>query len=93
MISAVDSDLQIKRGPAHRDTLPPPSTVSEEGGSKKPFFRPYGPQFGLKIREPGPPGLDLPLDLTPLFQSFLLGFVLSYLFFTKCDKTPTAICK
>ena len=56
MISAVDSDLQIKRGPAHRDTLPPPATVSEGGGSKKTFFRPYGPQFGLKIREPGPPG-------------------------------------
>ena len=42
---------------------------------------------------PGPsPGSATGFDLP--FRSFLLGFVLSYLFFfTKCDKNPNAICK
>ena len=80
MISAVDIHLQIKRGPGHPD-----HDIRGEGGQfKKTFFRPFEPRFGLKIWRAQPPpgpspgsatGFDLP------FRSFLLGFVLSYLFF------------
>ena len=89
MISAVDPDLQIKRGPHHpdRDIMVRGGGGGGGGGGvvlKKPFFRPFGHQFGLKIRGgPGPsgpsPGSATGFD--PPFQSFLLGFVLSYLFF------------
>ena len=98
MISAVDPDLQIKRGPGHpdRDTSPPlpPLTYRERGsGLNKTFFRLFGPQFGLKIRgaqAPRAPPLDTPLDLTPLFSHFYLDlFSVTYLY----DKNPTVICK
>ena len=42
--SVADSDLEIRGG-------------GEGGRSPRKIFRPFGPQFGLKIRgEPGPPG-------------------------------------
>ena len=47
----VDPDLQIRGGPGHPDP-----EIREGGGvegwSQK-FFPPFGPQFGLKIRERG----------------------------------------
>ena len=49
-----DPDLQIGgRGGGHPDP-----EIRGKPGLKKIFFRPYGPQFGLKIRGGvGPPGL------------------------------------
>ena len=60
-----DPDLQIGgRGGGHPDP-----EIRGKPGLKKIFFRPYGPQFGLKIRgggggggPPGAPPLDLPLE-------------------------------
>ena len=63
---------------------------------KKNFLRPFGHQFGLKIRgaqAPLAPPLDLPLDLTPLFSHFYLDLFSVTYFLTKCDKNPNAICK
>ena len=46
-----DPDLQIRERPSHPD----PEIVGEPG--LKNFFRPFRPQFGLKIRgRGGPPG-------------------------------------
>ena len=47
-----DPDLQIRGRPGH----PEPEITGEGRGIKKKFFRPFGPQFGLKIRGAGPPG-------------------------------------
>ena len=66
------------------------------GGLKKIFLRPFGHQFGLKIRgaqAPLAPPLDLPLDLTPLLSHFYLDLFPVTYFLTKCDKNPTVICK
>ena len=61
-----DPDLQIGgRGGGHPDP-----EIRGKPGLKKFFFRPYGPQFGLKIRggggwgggPPWAPPLDLPLE-------------------------------
>ena len=43
-----DPDLQIRGEPGH------PGPEIRGGGSQKTFFRPFGPQFGLKIRGPSP---------------------------------------
>ena len=54
-----DPDLKI-RGSGHPDPL-----IRGEGiGLQKNFFRPFGPQFGLKIRgaTPQAPLLDPPLN-------------------------------
>ena len=46
-----DPDLQIRGGPGH------PDPEIRGGGLQKNTFWPFGPQFGLKIREGGaPPG-------------------------------------
>ena len=52
-LSAVaNPDIPIRRGPGHPDP-----ERREMPGLQKFFFRPLGPQFGLKIREgPGPSG-------------------------------------
>ena len=74
LISVLDPDLEIRRGPGHRDP-----EIRE--GPK--IFSPSGPQFGLKIRggggePPGPP-LDPPLIFSckgiqiPEKGKFLLG--------------------
>ena len=47
LISVLDPDLEIRRGPGHRDP-----EIRE--GPK--IFSPSGPQFGLKIRGGEPPG-------------------------------------
>ena len=44
-----DPDLQIREEPGH-----PGPEIRGGGGSQKTFFRPFGPQFGLKIRGPSP---------------------------------------
>ena len=46
LLSMADPDLQIRGRPAHPD----PEITGEGRGIKKNFFRPFGPQFGLKIR-------------------------------------------
>ena len=43
-----DPDLQIRGEPGH------PGPEIRGGGVSKNFFRPFGPQFGLKIRGPSP---------------------------------------
>ena len=43
-----DPDLQIRGGGGH------PDPAIRGGWSQKVFFRPFGPQFGLKIRVPSP---------------------------------------
>ena len=43
-----DPDLQIRGESGH------PGSEIRGGGSQKTFFRPFGPQFGLKIRGPSP---------------------------------------
>ena len=48
----VDPDLQIRGGPGHPDPEIREGGGGVEGWSKK-FFPPFGPQFGLKIRERG----------------------------------------
>ena len=91
MISAVDPDLQIKRGPGHPDR---DIRGGGEGGGglKKKFSSALRASVWSKnTGGPGPPGPS-PGSATgfePPFQSFLLGFVLSYLY----DKNPTVICK
>ena len=48
-----DPDLQIGRGGGSH----PDPEIKGGGGLKKNFFRPFGPQFGLKLRgRPGIPG-------------------------------------
>ena len=82
MISAVDIHLQIKRGPGHPD-----HDIRGEGGGgqfKKNVFSALRASVWSKNMEgpapPGPsPGSATGFDLP--FRSFLLGFVLSYLFF------------
>ena len=46
-----DPDLQVgeRMGPGHPDP-----EISRGAVSKKNFFRPFAPQFGLKIRGGGP---------------------------------------
>ena len=69
-----DPDFEIRRGAVIQ-------TVSQGGGgwgaglvSKKIFFRPFGPRFGLKLRgEPGSPPappLDPPLQLCYFGKSY-----------------------
>ena len=48
--SVADPDPQIRGGGG------PPDPEIRGGGFQKPFFRTFGPQFGLKIRGAGPPG-------------------------------------
>ena len=53
MWSVADRDLQIRGRGGHPD----PEIRGGGGGLKKNLFRPFGPQFGLKIRGAGgPPG-------------------------------------
>ena len=52
LLSVADPDLQIRGRPGHPD----PEITGEGRGVKKEFFRPFGPQFGLKIGGAGPPG-------------------------------------
>ena len=59
LLSVADPDLQIRGRPGH----PEPEITGEGRGIKKNFFRPFGPQFGLKIRGAGPSGVPL-LDLS-----------------------------
>ena len=59
-----DPDLQIKGGPG----FPYPEIRGEAGLNF--FFRPFGPQFGLKIRGPGAPGHS-PTSATELGSQFL----------------------
>ena len=56
--AAGDPDLQIKRGGDH-----PGPEIRGRDGVQKTFFRPFGPQFGLKIggADPLAPPLDPPL--------------------------------
>ena len=65
-ISAVaDADLQTGGGGLGRSYRP----WDKVGAVSKNFFRPFGPQFGLKIRGragPGAPPLDPPLYLLAL---------------------------
>ena len=59
--SVADTDLQVRGSPGHTD-----SEIKGEGGgggrggeggrSQKNFIRPFGPQFGLKVRRIKPPG-------------------------------------
>ena len=51
-VSVADPDLQIRGVPGNPDP-----DIRRGGRSPKKISRPFGPQFGLKIREgPGPPG-------------------------------------
>ena len=62
LLSMADPDLQIRGRPGHPD----PEITGERRGLKKKFFRPFGPQFGLKIRggrAPRAPTLDVPLNV------------------------------
>ena len=62
LLSVADPDLQIRGRPGHPD----PEITGEGRGVKKEFFRPFGSQFGLKIRgdrAPRAPPLDLPLNV------------------------------
>ena len=96
MISAVDPDLQIKRGPGHPDRDIRSRGGGGKAGLKKIFLRPFGHQFGLKIRggqAPLAPPLNPPLHLTLLFSHFYLDLFSVTYFLTKCDKNPTVICK
>ena len=52
-------DLQIRGGGEGRGSGHPDHEIRGWPGLKKIFFRPFGPHFGLKIREPPP--LDPPL--------------------------------
>jgi len=47
-----------------------------EAGLKKIFFRLFGPQLGLKIRGPGPPGPS-PTSATELGSQFLTPWNIS----------------
>ena len=50
--ASADPDLQIRGGGGGH----PDPDIRGMGRSKKIFFRPFGPQFGPKIRGGGPPG-------------------------------------
>ena len=57
-----DSDLEIRGGPCHPDP-----EIMRGSSLQKSFFRPFGPQFGLKIEGGGgrarrAPPLDPPLE-------------------------------
>ena len=86
MISAVDPDLQIKRGPGHPDR---DIRGGGEGGGglKKKFSSALRASVWSKnTGGPGPPGppLDLPLDLNPLFSHFYLDlFSVTYMIKTQ----------
>ena len=59
--SVTDPDLQIRGRPCHPDP-----EISGGTGLKNILLRPFGPHFGLKIREgrvPRAPSLDPPLQL------------------------------
>ena len=84
MISAVDPDLQIKRGPGHADR-----DIRSGGGwwgrrFKKKFSSALRASVWSKntgVQAPVAPPLDLPLDLTPLFSHFYLDlFSVTYFF-------------
>ena len=62
-----DPDLQIRGGGGGGGAAP-----GDRGGGRSPpkFFRPSGPQFGLKIREGSAPQL---VSLKPLLVSDLSG--------------------
>ena len=60
MYAAADPDLQIKVGGGGGGH--PDPEIRGRGGVQKIFFRLFGPQFGLKIREGGSAPLAPPLD-------------------------------
>ena len=73
--SVPDLDLEIKGAPVIQ-TL-------RKGAARSPkeFFRPFGPQFGLKIRgggkggrAPWAPPLDPPLDFVAVTYDFCMNF-------------------
>ena len=74
-----DPDLQIRGGPGHPD----PEKMGGGGRSPKIIFRPFGPQFALKIRGRGPrappkvPVLER-VHSTPLFIWVKPCFVVSF---------------
>ena len=88
-----DPDLQIRGEPGHPG---PEIRVGGGGGSQKIFFRPFGPQFSLKIRGPSP-GSDNAVRIVETDHSYfekgcrkksaqsrkVLWVVLSSLFFTE----------
>ena len=61
LASVPDPDLEIRGG-------------GGGGRCPKKIFRPFGPQYGIKIRGAGPPGPS-PGSATGLFVSLLLFFV------------------
>ena len=75
-----DPDLQIRGGPGHPD---PEKMAGGGGRSPKNIFRPFGPQFALKIRGRGPrappkvPVLER-VHSTPLFIWVKPCFVVSF---------------
>ena len=64
-ITVADPDLQIKGGPGF-----PYPEIRGEAGLKIFLEGPFRPQFGLKIRGPGPPG-PCPTSATELGSQFL----------------------
>ena len=72
-----NTDFLVEPGYTERAhyTVPDPDFEISGGGamSKKNFFQPFGPQFGLRIRGAGrwTPLLDPPLDKALLFSLFL----------------------
>ena len=83
MISTVDPDLQIKRGPGHPDR-----DIRSRGGGGSRFKKNFSSALRASVWSkntggPGPsgPSPESATAFDPPFQSFLLGFVLSYLFF------------
>ena len=93
-----DPDLEIRGRPSHQDP--------NMGGSPPNFFRPFKPQFGLKIRgalAPQAPSLDPPLRwknpiqviiifLTTMFFLDLLWLLWVHLFIAQLPPSPGQCC-
>ena len=70
-----DPDREIRRGGGGGGLGHPDPEIRREGGSPKRFLRPFGPQFGLKIRgAPSPGSTTVVASSFILFSYLLLDF-------------------